>query len=617
MIEGVSFRNPVFVNTIGHTSGIFVFGLLIVLLLRSGGTLANRQKMASLAASCLALLWNLGSLIGLAFLQRDGQVADWLVAVNFSVLSLLPAVLFSVLLKHGRRWLVPTGYGISLCAVALHFYELRFQSGRLHETGLMVITIGYAALGAAVLISDAIKQRRDKRTSITDVICLMLFAFSFLHFGYGHSRTAWTSEVALHHAGIPLALVVLLRDYRLLVAETFIRFIANAGLAGLFTFCLYFANGSGNLTARANGNGFMAALLIIAFCFSLILFAWLRAAFQKLLTRFVFGRGDLNVFAKHILEASSECETEEEFLQHASTEISRFVKAERFQLAQGDMEGSDRWAEVELPLRFSRGDSFTLLLGRRQGSRRYLAEDVNALQSLTRLMVEQVERLRANQLQRLVHEAELRALQAQVNPHFLFNALNTLYGIIGRESLEARRLILNLADLFRYCLQRHRMLIPLGEELEIVQAYLEIESLRLNDRLTFEVIATPAARKAEIPVLSVQPLVENAIKHGISKLNAKGQVQVIASEQSGVLEIVVRDNGPGLDPANSTPGLGMGIENVRQRLRLCCGPGSELNIESNGQGCVATLRVVPNLYKRLDHRQSVAADPISEPAPRL
>jgi hypothetical protein len=616
MIEGVSFQNPVFVNTIGHTSGIFVFGLLIALLLRSGGTLANRQKTASLAASFLALLWNLGSLIGLAFLQRDGQVADWLVAVNFSVLSLLPAVLFSVLLKRGRRWLVPIGYGISLCAVGLHFAELRFQSGRLHETGLMVITTGYAALGAVVLILDAVSQHRDKRSSITDVICLMLFTFSFLHFGYGHSRTAWTNEVALHHAGIPLALVVLLRDYRLLVAETFIRFITNAGLAGLFTVCLYFANGSGNLVARASGNGFMAALLIIAFCFLLILFAWLRAALQKLLTRFVFARGDLNLYAKHILLASSECDTEEEFLERASTEISRFVKAERFQLA-GNMTESARWAEVELPLRFSRGDTLTLLLGRRQGSRRYLVEDVNALESLTRLVVEQVERLRANQLQRLAHEAELRALQAQVNPHFLFNALNTLYGIIGRESLEARRMILNLADLFRYCLQRHRMLIPLGEELEIVQAYLEIESLRLNDRLSFEVIATPAARKAEIPVLSVQPLVENAIKHGISKLNAKGRVQVIASEQSGALEVVVRDNGPGLDPTSSTPGLGMGIENVRQRLRLCCGPGSELKLASNGQGCVVTLRVVPNLAKRPDRSLSVAAGPVGETARRL
>ena len=615
MIEGVSIENPVFVNTLGHTAGVFVFGLLIALLLKSGAARANRQKAASLAAAFLALLWNIGSLLGLASLQRDGQVADWLVALNFSVLSLLPAVLFSVLLKRGRLLLVPLGYGVSLCAVVLHFADLRFQSARLHETALMVVTAGFASLGVAALVLDLVTQPRIRRTPVTDVVCLMLLTFSFLHFGYGHSRTAWTNEVALHHASIPLALVVLLRDYRLLVAETFIRFIANAGLAGLFTLCVYFANGSGNLVARANGNGFTAGLLIVGFCLALILFASLRAGLQKLLTQFVFGRGDLNLYSKRVLQASSECETEEAFLERASSEISQFVKAERFQLA-ANIKEPHLWAEVELPLRFSRGDTLTLLLGRRHGSRRYLAEDVNALESLTRLAVEQVERLRANQLQRLAREAELRALQAQINPHFLFNALNTLYGIIGRESQQARRLILNLAELFRYCLQRHRMLIPLGEELEIVQAYLEIEGLRLNERLTFEISATPAAKRAEIPALSVQPLVENAIKHGISKLHANGRVEVRASENNGVLEVLVRDNGPGLSASGSTPGLGVGIENVRQRLRLCCGAGSELNIDLNGQGCVATLRVVPNAMKRAELHAPDAAEAVSEIAPR-
>ncbi len=631
MIKGVSLQNPVFVNTLGHTSGLFIFGLLIVLLLKSGGRLPTRQKTASLLASCLALLWNVGSLIGLASIQRDGQVADWLVALNFSVLSLLPAVLLSVLLKHSRPFLTRFGYGISLCAITLHFAELRLQSARLHETALLVVTIGFAALGAAVLLVVSIPQQPHKRTSITDVICLMLFTVSFLHFGYGHSRTAWTSEVAWHHAGIPLALIVLLRDYRRLVAETFIRFIANAGLAGLFAVCLYWVNESGKLVARASGNGFLAALLVVFFCCLLILFAYLRAVLQKQLTRYVFGRGDLNLYSKKILQASSECDTEDEFLERASTEISSFVEAERFQLVADTAKAPNgvtpldtevtapptRWAEIELPLRFSRGDTLTLLLGRRRGSRRYLAEDINSLQSLTSLVIEQVERLRANQLQHLAQEAELRALQAQVNPHFLFNALNTLYGMINRESFEARRLVLNLADLFRYCLQRDRTLIPLGEELEIVQAYLEIESLRLGDRLTFYVTATPHARSAKIPALSVQPLVENAIKHGISKLNANGRVHVIATEENGFLKISVHDNGPGLDSNSSTSGLGMGLENVRQRLCLWYGAASDLKIDSNPQGCVVTISIVMNPAKPSDRLPVTPARAMSEPARRL
>lgn len=612
MIEGVSFQNPVFVNTLGHTSGLFIFGLLIILLLKSRGTLATRENTASLLASCLAFLWNLGSLVGLAFIQRDGQVADWLVAVNFSVLSLLPAVLFSVLLKHSSALLTRFGYGVSLCSIVLHFAELRLQSPRLHETALLVVTVGFAGLGVIALVLLRVRPRSDKQAFVTDALCLIVFAVSFLHFGYGHSRTAWTSEVAWHHAGIPLALIVLLRDYRLLVVETFIRFVANVGLAGLFAVGLYAADRSGELIARAMGNGFLAAILVVAFCSSLILFAYLRGILQKQLTRYVFGRGDLNVCSMQILQTSSESESEQNFLERACLEIARFVEAERFQLVGSTADSpvnathldslsrarAARWAEVQLPLRFSRGDALTLQLGRRQGSRRYLAEDVNSLQSLTSLVVQQVERLRANQLQVLAHEAELRALQAQVNPHFLFNALNTLYGIISRESFQARRLVLNLSDLFRYSLQRDRGFIALGEELEIVQAYLEIESLRMGDRLTFEVISTPEVRALKIPVLSIQPLVENAIKHGISKLSAGGRVEVTTSEQNGVLEITVRDNGPGLDPNSATGGLGIGLNNVRQRLQLCCLAGSDLKFDSNAQGCVVTIRIVLDQERR-------------------
>lgn len=614
MIESVSFENPVFLNTLGHASGVFIFGLLIILLLKSRGSLATRQKKASLFASGLAFLWNFGSLVGLAFLQRDGQVADWLVAINFSVLSLLPAVLFSILFANAKPLLTRLGYAISLCSIVLHFAELKVQPARLHEMALLAVTVGFSALGAAALVFY--RQRPDKHAFVTDVLCLVLFAISFLHFGYGHSRSAWTSEVAWHHAGIPLALIVLLRDYRLLVAETFIRFVGNMGLAGLFAVCLYLAARSGELMVHAGGDGFVTALLFVACCCALILFAYLRGILQKLITRYVFARGDFNDCSKRILQASSDAETEQAFLDLAAAEIAGFVEAERFQLAENSAIPSIQWAEVLLPLRFSRGDSVTLLLGRRRGSRRYFAEDLSSLHSLISLVVEQVERLRARELQRLADRAELQALQAQVNPHFLFNALNTLYGMIGRESFEARRLLLNLAELFRFCLRRDRTFLPLGEELEIVQAYLEIESLRLGQRLTFEISASPEARAVAIPVFSIQPLVENAIKHGISKRGSGGRVEVMAVTGNGGLRITVRDNGPGLDPNSSTGGLGIGLENVRQRLQLGCAPGSDLRIESSAEGCVATVVVIRDPDKGSGHLPNAPVYAVPEPVRR-
>jgi len=592
MIEGVSLHNPVFVNTVGHTFGVLLFGLLSLLFLRGWDKARDRQRAASLAAALLAFLWNFGSLLGLGFTQENGAVANWVVAVNFSALSLLPAVLLSVVLKGRYPLLARLGYLIGFFSVILHFAELQFPSEPLHETALLLVTAGF---GGLVLILVLLPSRRSEgMISLTDIVCLVLFALSFLHFGYGHSTTAWTNEVAWHHAGIPLALIVLLRDYRLLLLETFVRFIANAGLAGLYVFALYWVNHSEHIATRARGNGFATALLLIALCCSLVLFAVIRTFVQKELTRVVFRRGDLNLSMKQILQVASDSQTEKELLDRAASHIARFIEAERFSVVERS--GLRRetvpalsWVETELSLRFSRGDSLTLLLGRRRGSGRYLAEDLSALNHLSSLLVEQVERFRANELQRLAHEAELRALQAQINPHFLFNALNTLYGTIGRESFEARRLVLNLAELFRYCLQRDRTLIPLGEELQIVQAYLEIESLRLRDRLSFELVVSDEARNVMIPVLSVQPLVENAVKHGVSKMSKRGQIRVLASKSDGQLTISVHDNGPGFEPASGNSGMGIGLENVRQRLHLCFGESANLTIKADRQGCSAVL----------------------------
>src|SRR5580698_10934834 len=117
---------------------------------------------------------------------------------------------------------------------------------------------------------------------------------------------------------------------------------------------------------------------------------------------------------------------------------------------------------------------------------------------------------------RLVSQAEMRALQSQINPHFLFNSLNTLYGTIPRESAEARRLVLNLAEVFRYFLQTERPFIRVEEEIRIVRAYLAIEELRLGERLRVEFDIDDDSLGASIPALSIQPLVENAVKHGIA-----------------------------------------------------------------------------------------------------
>ena len=189
------------------------------------------------------------------------------------------------------------------------------------------------------------------------------------------------------------------------------------------------------------------------------------------------------------------------------------------------------------------------------------------MRRLGSVIVEAVERFRSDELKRLAAQAELRALQAQINPHFLFNAFNTLYGTIDRESFEARRLVLNLTEIFRYFLQGDRSFILLSEEIRIIKAYLEIEALRLGDRLETELHISESALSVMIPILSIQPLVENAVKHGVAAKAGRGRVVLRIQAERGDLHVSVEDTGRVLEtiiqrstmkgPASASPMLGV------------------------------------------------------------
>ena len=240
---------------------------------------------------------------------------------------------------------------------------------------------------------------------------------------------------------------------------------------------------------------------------------------QAWLSRVIFRREPLDRAVNGILAASSLAQSEDELLTRATREIAQHLGTELFAVLPGEALGprSDKpsilaadtdakefrderfWAEAQIPLRLSNTEARFLVFGARRGGRRYLSEDLDEMRGLGAVVAEQIERFRADELKRLVSQAELRALQAQINPHFLFNAFNTLYGIIDRRSLDARRMVLNLADVFRYFLQGDRGFIPLAEELRIIEAYLEIEALRLGDRLKTEITVPESARRRSFP----------------------------------------------------------------------------------------------------------------------
>src|ERR1700756_4196561 len=601
------------VNTIGHSAGAIIFGSFLVLLLRDRAPTGLRSSWRSLSAAALAFLWNIGSLAVLT--HSLGSRPDLLVAFSFSVLSLLPAVLFDLSLDGQLRPIIGAGYALRFLAVAMHLWQIVDSSRDYERKALLLITVGFASLTCVALIGLAVQSDREKRKKTSRMVaamCSALLAISFVHFGPGHSPHAWSRELAVHHAGIPLALFVLLQDDRFVLLDAFVRFLTNAFLAASLTFA---AIAAASRIASADNNVTLSpsrgALLALSLFLLLIVFALLRTKVQSWLTGAVFRRPELDGAIQRLRTAPAGSRDESEYLLWAAAEIGKFMNANEVRLVPrhalhatagiedsvdsipvNDAPGLRRspgleWAQALVPLRLSSGDVQYLVLGRRKGGRRYLSEDLKALNRLAATVVEQIERLRTSEMQRLVSQAELRALQSQINPHFLFNALNTLYGIIPKEAPDARSTVMNLAEIFRYFLQTEKTLIPLSTEIEIVRAYLEIESLRLGPRLRTDIQIDDASLTALIPILSVQPLVENAIKHAIAVYPGPGWLRLRAQAEGDFVHITIQDSGSGLPVAGEavrSSGAGVGLSNVEKRLKLCYGPDCDLSIDSSSSG---------------------------------
>ena len=588
MPDWLSVHEPVLVNTIGHCAGAVIFGMLLYFFLVNWRQAREERSRLPALAAALALFWNVGSLIALASGPRGGRSADIIIAASFSVLSLLPAVLLHISLDSHHRALWLSGYLLSITAVALHVADSITGARRFHYAALLLVTLGFTWLTVIFAILEMRRRNRAAISRLVGAMVLFLFAISFVHFGSEQAHQDWSREIALHHAGIPLALFVLLQDYRFLLLDAFLRFVVNASLAAavlLISIRVVLLPDFG----RHVQHPFDGGLLLVSACLLLVLFAYVRNRVQGWLTRVIFLRSNVEDAVGDLQQLALACHKETEYFPQAAEAIARFVRATRFDLAENSpvADGGTAlatttkdsgdwnypyWAQAVIPLRFSVGNPRYLLLGPRQSGRRYLSEDLAALTRLGTVVSEQVEQLHSIQMQTLVSQAELRALQAQINPHFLFNSLNTLYGTIHRENADARQLVLNLSEVFRYLLRSERTFIEIEEELRIVRAYLDIERLRLGPKLQTDISIDRAALRVTIPLLSIQPLVENAVKHGVAARMGTGFVSLRVAAEANTISITVSNSGECNAAALTAPGnSGVGLSNVRRRLELCYG----------------------------------------------
>ncbi|MGR0158288.1 sensor histidine kinase [Paenarthrobacter nitroguajacolicus] len=199
----------------------------------------------------------------------------------------------------------------------------------------------------------------------------------------------------------------------------------------------------------------------------------------------------------------------------------------------------------------------------------------------------------------LLMEAEVRALRAQISPHFIYNSLNAIASFINTDPARARELVVEFADFTRYSFRRHGDFTTVAEELRCIDRYLLLERARFGERVQVSLRIAPEVLSTVIPFLSLQPLVENAVRHGLEAKEGPGHITICANDSGAFAEVTIEDDGVGMDPehlrsvlAGHTDGDHVGLRNVDARLRQVYGDEHGLVIDTApGEGTMITLRV--------------------------
>jgi len=310
----------------------------------------------------------------------------------------------------------------------------------------------------------------------------------------------------------------------------------------------------------------------------------LSGLLSQQLDRAWFGRHYTPVSAVTTVLASLQVATDEPSLLACAEESLKEVLGVTVKLSTSAPD--DDTAPVVFTVEGSAADqSLWVRVPRVAGERVLLSQDLTLLRSLGTVITYLVENLRLQQrrqeqdlleqeLRVQTSQSELKALRAQINPHFLFNALNTVASLIHSDPARADRAVEQLSEVFRHTLRRsENEWAALDQELAFAAAYLDVEEARFGARLRYAIEADPAARRVQVPAMLVHTLVENAVKHGIAQVRGHGTLEVTARVAHGRLTIAVCDNGPGPSQAPGPSdfarraGEQFGLRSVRDRLR--------------------------------------------------
>lgn len=337
--------------------------------------------------------------------------------------------------------------------------------------------------------------------------------------------------------------------------------------------------------------------------------AW--RATDAVVERHIFGKPDYRQAAAELQEKLAMLESDAEVLAATEDFVARTLG-----MLDVHAHPSARLAEIsiaedaaQVPIVVGNQSPYMLTVSARSREQIVMTIDVEFLRDVAAIAGRRLEALarererveRARSEAHLVHQvvsAELRALRAQLNPHFLFNALNTIAALIPHEPEKAESMVVQLAKVFRHLLTHsEKSFSSLQDELEFLRTYLDIEKVRFGERLRVEFDIDEDVVTATLPSLILQPLVENALKHGLAAKRGDNQLIIRASRVADALSVSVEDNGVGLpkriDTLRPDGASGVGLRNVRERLRTIYGPRASLALENIAKGGSRALVIIP------------------------
>jgi two-component system LytT family sensor kinase len=643
------------IQTLGFATGAILFGLLLALT-RRAERLAARKSFGPQSAA-LGLLWNAGKLVQyvglLAGMKETSLLLQSANAAAYSALAVLPSLLLLanlIRLERRERFRRALPYvSLALAATLVFGFAASLLASLPFTLSQLMTLTAYNLMLHLAAIAFLFRGAKTATPLFARVELFLLTGLAamlivILHLASGET---WVTALVIiaQQSSIPIALVSFASLSRFRFADVFIKrsFVI---LAAVIIAMLYSLLAVEPVVSAVRRSSFPLAASLVAttamWVVMLLLFPTVRHLVVRATDKLLFRRPDYRLLARDFARESERIEDETQLFSMIERYVRSALNAERVRaldnsvLQSRESDSDIRYLETDDPVSNSLGEprvemlvpvrvngkaKYHLALSAGRTGRSLLSDELAFLSAIGEsasraLELLEFERERRNRreressLKRLLAEAELKALRAQINPHFLFNALNTIADLITSEPEKAEAMTERLAEVFRCVLARtDREMIRVSEEIDFLRTYLAIEQTRFGDRLRVSIEIDPEIAGALIPSFILQPIVENAIKHGLSPRLEGGELRILALKDADELRLVVEDDGAGwqartMNEEKARSQGGVGLRNVNERLRAIYGERASLKIVgSTGKGVAVTIAIPKDETQNFNERR--------------